>query len=100
MLQTHSRPLALCQRQTNYSPDWQWGTLDKTERLKPLIMLAFDWKATKSFRDKLDHLDIDYSLMDLHELNERRIFFRSPGGPLLENCFLMTTTPDHKETIS
>ncbi len=39
------------------------------------------------FRSKLDGLDVPYSLMDLPELDERRVFFRTPGGPLLEAVF-------------
>src|SRR6266436_5878191 len=36
------------------------------------------------FREKLDRLGIRYSLMDLADLQERRLFFHAPGGPLLE----------------
>jgi len=39
------------------------------------------------FRSKLDQLDIHYSTMDLADLGERRLFFRTPGGPLLEAVF-------------
>ncbi|MEE9320739.1 MAG: hypothetical protein V3U76_09865 [Granulosicoccus sp.] len=39
------------------------------------------------FRTKLESLGVPYSLMDLPELDERRIFFRTPGGPLLEAVF-------------
>ena len=37
-----------------------------------------------AFRQKLDQLGIRYSTMDLADLQERRLFFRAPGGPLLE----------------
>ena len=30
---------------------------------------------------------VRYSLMDLAELQERRVFFHAPGGPLLEGVF-------------
>ena len=40
-----------------------------------------------AFRGKLDQLGIRYSLMDLADLQERRLFFRAPGGPLLEAVF-------------
>jgi len=40
-----------------------------------------------NFKTKLDQLNIPYSLMDLPELYERRIFFRTPKGPLLETVF-------------
>ena len=40
-----------------------------------------------SFRQKLDQLGIRYSTMDLADLQERRLFFRAPGGPLLEAVF-------------
>ena len=39
------------------------------------------------FRAKLDRLGIRYSKMDLPELMERRLFFRTPCGPLLEAVF-------------
>jgi catechol 2,3-dioxygenase-like lactoylglutathione lyase family enzyme len=40
-----------------------------------------------AFRQKLERLGIRYSTMDLEELQERRLFFRAPGGPLLEAVF-------------
>ncbi len=40
-----------------------------------------------AFREKLDRLGIRYSTMDLADLQERRLFFRAPGGPLLEAVF-------------
>ena len=48
------------------------------------------------FRTKLDRFGIRYSLMDLAEISERRIFFRAPGGILLEAVFsqpVPTNTP-------
>jgi catechol 2,3-dioxygenase-like lactoylglutathione lyase family enzyme len=39
------------------------------------------------FRKKLDRLGIRYSTMDLADIGERRLFFRAPGGPLLEVVF-------------
>ena len=36
---------------------------------------------------KLKRLGVRYSLMDLAELQERRVFFHAPGGPLLEGVF-------------
>jgi catechol 2,3-dioxygenase-like lactoylglutathione lyase family enzyme len=39
------------------------------------------------FRAKLERLGIRYSLMDLSDLQERRLFFHAPGGPLLEAVF-------------
>ena len=39
------------------------------------------------FRSKLDQLGIHYSTMDLADIGERRLFFRAPGGPLLEAVF-------------
>jgi len=44
-----------------------------------------------AFRDRLERLGIQYSAMDLPEINERRIFFRTPGGPLLETVFAEPT---------
>jgi len=40
-----------------------------------------------NFRKKLDHLGIRYTPMDLADLQERRLFFHAPGGPLLEAVF-------------
>jgi catechol 2,3-dioxygenase-like lactoylglutathione lyase family enzyme len=39
------------------------------------------------FRNKLDQLGIRYSTMDLADIQERRLFFHAPGGPLLEAVF-------------
>ncbi len=39
------------------------------------------------FLKKLQSLGIRYSLMDLPEINERRIFFKAPGGQLIEAVF-------------
>ncbi|MFD2206390.1 hypothetical protein [Kiloniella antarctica] len=44
-------------------------------------------KGYTTFREKLDLLGIRYSPMDLPEINERRLFFRTPCGPLLEAVF-------------
>ena len=38
-------------------------------------------------RTKLDALKIRYQTMDLSDLNERRLFIRTPGGILLELVF-------------
>ena len=40
-----------------------------------------------AFRAKLERLGIPYSTMDLPDIAERRLFLRSPGGPLLEAVF-------------
>src|SRR5882757_4824387 len=40
-----------------------------------------------AFRKKLDQLGIPYSPMDLADIQERRLFFHAPGGPLLEAVF-------------
>lgn len=39
------------------------------------------------FRAKLDRLGVRYSTMDLEDIQERRLFLRTPGGPLLEAVF-------------
>ena len=44
------------------------------------------------FRQKLDRLGVRYTPMEMPELNERRLFFRTPGGPLLEAVFRLATT--------
>jgi catechol 2,3-dioxygenase-like lactoylglutathione lyase family enzyme len=45
-----------------------------------------------AFREKLEDRNIAYSTMDIPELNERRLFFRAPGGPLLEAVFSEPTS--------
>lgn len=39
------------------------------------------------FRARLERMGIRYSPMDLPELDERRLFFRTPSGPLIETVF-------------
>ena len=51
-----------------------------------------------TFRAKLDDLGIPYSTMDLPELDERRLFFRTPKGPLLEAVFT-EAMPIQEDTI-
>lgn len=41
----------------------------------------------QGFRAKLDGLGIRYSMMDLDDIHERRLFLRAPGGTLLEAVF-------------
>jgi catechol 2,3-dioxygenase-like lactoylglutathione lyase family enzyme len=40
-----------------------------------------------AFRAKLERLGIPYNPMDLDDVQERRLFFRAPGGPLIEAVF-------------
>jgi hypothetical protein len=47
------------------------------------------------FRNKLDRLGIRYSTMDLADLEERRLFFRAPGGPLLKGVFSEPVSHDN-----
>lgn len=49
--------------------------------------VGFRLEGYAAFRAKLERLGIRYSTMDLAELQERRLFFRAPGGPLLEAVF-------------
>jgi catechol 2,3-dioxygenase-like lactoylglutathione lyase family enzyme len=49
--------------------------------------VGFRMQGYAEFRSKLDQLGIRYSMMDLADLGERRLFFRTPGGPLLEAVF-------------
>jgi glyoxylase I family protein len=49
--------------------------------------VGFRMQGYAEFRNKLDQLGIHYSTMDLADLEERRLFFRAPGGPLLEAVF-------------
>jgi glyoxylase I family protein len=49
--------------------------------------VGFRMQGYAEFRNKLNQLGIRYSTMDLADLEERRLFFRAPGGPLLEAVF-------------
>ncbi|MDX6191708.1 hypothetical protein SGQ83_20300 [Flavobacterium sp. Fl-318] len=49
--------------------------------------VGFKLENYTAFKKKLERLKIPYSLMDIEELNERRIFFRTPTGVLLEGVF-------------
>jgi glyoxylase I family protein len=49
--------------------------------------VGFRMQGYAEFRNKLDQLGIRYSTMDLADIEERRLFFRAPGGPLLEAVF-------------
>ena len=49
--------------------------------------VGFRMQGYAELRNKLDQLGIRYSTMDLADLEERRLFFRAPGGPLLEAVF-------------
>ena len=49
--------------------------------------VGFRMQGYAEFRNKLDLLGIRYSTMDHADLGERRLFFRAPGGPLLEAVF-------------
>lgn len=49
--------------------------------------VGFRLEGYAAFRARLDRLGIRYSLMDLADIQERRIFLRAPGGPLLEAVF-------------
>ena len=48
---------------------------------------AFFMEDYDGFRKKLDKLNIPYSLMDLPDINERRIFIQTPTKILLETVF-------------
>lgn len=49
--------------------------------------VGFKLEGYSDFKKKLERLQIPFSLMDIEELNERRIFFRTPTGVLLEGVF-------------
>lgn len=40
-----------------------------------------------AFRDKLVQMGIPFGPMDLPDIDERRLFFRAPGGALIEAVF-------------
>lgn len=50
-----------------------------------------------AFRARLDRLAIPYSTMDLADIGERRLFLRTPGGPLLEAVFCEPVPPHSPE---
>jgi glyoxylase I family protein len=61
---------------------------DKVDRSAEAIdHVGLRMKGYAEFRKKLDQLRIRYSTMDLADLQERRLFFHAPGGPLLEAVF-------------
>ncbi|HEV7310055.1 VOC family protein [Ensifer sp.] len=49
--------------------------------------VGFRLEGYGDFRARLDRLAIPYSTMDLADIGERRLFLRTPGGPLLEAVF-------------
>lgn len=49
--------------------------------------VGFRMTGYNAFRTKLDNLQIPYSPMELPELRERRIFIRTPFGPIIETVF-------------
>jgi catechol 2,3-dioxygenase-like lactoylglutathione lyase family enzyme len=57
--------------------------------------VGFRIEGYAAFRNKLDQLGIHYSTMDLADLQERRLFFRAPGGPLLEAVFSEPVVQDN-----
>ena len=48
---------------------------------------AFYMKDYAKFKKKLDQLAIVYSIMELKDINEKRIFLHTPSGILLEAVF-------------
>lgn len=49
--------------------------------------VAFHLEGYRNFREKLDAMGISYSLMDLADIDERRVFIQAPGGQLIEAVF-------------
>jgi catechol 2,3-dioxygenase-like lactoylglutathione lyase family enzyme len=61
---------------------------DKVDRsVEAIDHVGLRMKGYAEFRKKLDQLRIRYSTVDLADLQERRLFFHAPGGPLLEAVF-------------
>lgn len=48
---------------------------------------AFFMSGFSEFKSKLDKLGIEYSLMELKDIDEKRIFLHTPTGILLETVF-------------
>lgn len=61
-----------------------YGDVPSTEAIDHT---AFYMENYDGFKSKLQQLGIRFSLMDLPELNERRIFLYTPTGILLEAVF-------------
>lgn len=57
--------------------------------------VGFKLSGYAGFRSRLERVGIRYSTMDLADVQERRLFFRAPGGPLLEAVFA-EAVPDEK----
>jgi catechol 2,3-dioxygenase-like lactoylglutathione lyase family enzyme len=57
--------------------------------------VGFRLKDYAAFRERLDQLGIHYATMDLADLGERRLFLRTPGGPLLEAVFSEPVPQNH-----
>ncbi|HEX9513483.1 MAG TPA: VOC family protein [Puia sp.] len=54
---------------------------------------AFYMEDYDGFKQKLTDLRVHFSLMNLPDIGERRIFLRTPTGILLETVFRPTITP-------
>ncbi len=65
-------------------PSYELGEIREAEAIDHVGIHLEDYDG---FKSKLEAMDVPYSLMDIHEINERRIFFRTPGGNLLEAVF-------------
>jgi hypothetical protein len=78
--------LALRRGRTNRA--FNSGRSSRVDRSGETIDYAgFRLEGYSKYREKLDVLDIHYSTMDLPELNERRLFVRTPTGILLQLVF-------------
>ena len=73
-----------------------YGTDDAAEAIDHV---GIHLEGYAAFRTRLDELDIHYSTMDLPEIDERRLFFRTPSGPLIEAVFKQAMPqPAYQET--
>jgi glyoxylase I family protein len=61
--------------------------------------VGFRLEGYTAFRSKLERLGIPYSTMDLADIGERRLFFRTPGGPLLEAVFSEPVPMEHANDL-
>ncbi|OCP04103.1 glyoxalase [Ensifer sp. LC14] len=64
--------------------------------------VGFRLEGYAAFRARLDRLAIPYSTMDLADIGERRLFLRTPGGPLLEAVFsepVPPISPEHDHDL-
>ncbi len=75
-------------------PSFDIGQAPTTEAIDHVGIRLDDYAG---FKGRLEAMDVPYSLMDIEEIHERRIFFRTPGGNLLEAVFNEQTIDEQQQ---